>query len=91
MTKSEVETLLKKVEEELMPKYKKLNEALIINEAEEFANSLYDLALEYKLEGLIVYAELLQEYTEDFALDNVRYQLDKFEKIVKQLRVVNSE
>ncbi|MFO7819760.1 MAG: ATP-binding protein [Halanaerobacter sp.] len=89
MPKSEVDALLKIFKEELIPEYKKLNEALIINEAENFANRLYDLALDYNLEELISYAELLQEYTDDFALDNVRYQLDKFEKIIKQLRAID--
>ena len=85
LDESKLENLITELEAEVMGDYQELKQTFIINEVEEFADRIEQIALDYELEVLVDYAGQLREYTSSFELDKARKYLNKFKALFDKL------
>ncbi|MFO7818602.1 MAG: ATP-binding protein [Halanaerobacter sp.] len=85
LDESKLENLITELEDEVMVDYQELEQTFIINEVEEFADRIEQIALDYELEFLVDYAGQLREYTSSFELDKARKHLNKFKVLFDKL------
>ena len=83
---SELEELITKLEAEIKPEYEQLQETFIINQAEKFADKLYQLATKYQAKSVMEYASQLQTYVADFEVVKTQEQLNQFENLLAKLK-----
>ncbi|MCK8825925.1 hypothetical protein [Fuchsiella alkaliacetigena] len=81
--------LLKVLEEDFWSRYEKINEAMIINEVEEFAEDLQKVAEDYGMANLSDYAQEMLVYAANFDLKNLKRTLQEFPNWIEKLKEVN--
>ncbi|MCK8825962.1 PAS domain-containing hybrid sensor histidine kinase/response regulator [Fuchsiella alkaliacetigena] len=87
----DLENLVKVLEEDLLTKYEKIKDAIVINEVEEFAGLLAKIAADYSIDSLSNYAQELLVHAESFDLDNLKAKLSDFPFWVDKLKELNND
>ncbi|MFO7818678.1 MAG: hypothetical protein R6V17_00420, partial [Halanaerobacter sp.] len=85
LDEARLEELVDEWEAKLLPKHEQLQNTFTINEAEEFAEQLYKLAVEYEVKLLINYASQLQDQIAGFEVIKVKDTLEEFEDLLAKL------
>ncbi|MBM7555783.1 PAS domain S-box protein [Halanaerobacter jeridensis] len=67
------------------PKYQKIGKPFIINEVEDFADNLYEVAQEYNAENLSNYAVELKDDLESFNVTEAKEKFKKFTDIIAEI------
>jgi PAS domain S-box-containing protein len=73
------------LEERMMPLWQEMNGAIDMNEIDDFAEKVKNLGADYKVPGLIHYAENLRESAQTFDFNNIENSLKAFPTMVKEL------
>ncbi|MCK8825684.1 PAS domain S-box protein [Fuchsiella alkaliacetigena] len=87
----DLEELINTLKVEFREEYEELTEVLIINQIEDFADRLLELAQKQQITELINYASQLKSYAENFALEELREQLATFPVQIEKLEAKLSE
>ncbi|MCP5050386.1 MAG: response regulator [bacterium] len=77
--------LVKILREDILPELEKFKGALNMEEVKKFAVKVKQLGEEFRVPGLVVYANRLDELEQDFDVEGVNKSLADFPMIVKEL------
>ena len=86
-----LDELIDRLRTEIAPRIEELSGAMEMDEIEEFARDLDELARKYKAEGLSKYAEILHDCAESFDVTGVKNSFNKFTEIMGELRRIQEE
>ncbi len=89
--KARLPEMIMTIETSFMPRWKDINDIMVIDDVEEFAEQLREIAREYKIQPLIDYSNNLHEYTLAYDVDEVEKILADFPRIIREVREVRSE
>jgi len=78
--------LLEIIKAEIIPKLDKLKGAIKMNDIEEFGLRIEELGKNHNLISLTDYGKNLRRFSNDFDIENIEKQLNKFPRIIKKLK-----
>jgi signal transduction histidine kinase/DNA-binding NarL/FixJ family response regulator len=81
-----LERLAGLLERELMPRWRHLNEAMVVGEVENFARRVGGLGREYRCEPVRVWGEQLLRRADSVDVSAIRRSLDRFPEVIEALR-----
>ncbi|WP_248664095.1 ATP-binding protein [Fuchsiella alkaliacetigena] len=80
------QALIQSLEKEFSQRYKELKKVFVINDVEEFAQSLLELAQKHRATELIQYAQELKKDAENFDLDSLKKKFNSFPLQIERLK-----
>ncbi|MCP4104285.1 MAG: response regulator [Desulfobacteraceae bacterium] len=78
--------LIKILDDSFMPKWKEVNEVLMMDDTENFAADLKDIAQKYKIKLLTDYSNNLYEHVQSYNVDEVEKAMEEFPGIINKIR-----
>ncbi|WP_349647223.1 ATP-binding protein [Candidatus Parabeggiatoa sp. HSG14] len=86
-----ISDMIEVMEKEIIPTWKEINVVMEAEAIEDFAQQILKLGKAYNVPALIVYAENMYEFSQNFDIKNLRNTLNKFPEIVKKLIQIKKE
>ncbi|MCP4345192.1 MAG: response regulator [Desulfobacterales bacterium] len=78
--------LIKILDDSFMPKWKEVNEVLMMDDMENFAADLKDIAQKYEIKLLTDYSNNLYEHVQSYNVDEVERTMEEFPGIINKIR-----
>lgn len=77
---------IKELKADYLPEWEKISKTMVIDEIEDFAGRLANLANSYSNDSFAKYAGELKSECENFDIQKITYQLKNFPKLIKQIK-----
>ncbi|MCP4347046.1 MAG: response regulator [Desulfobacterales bacterium] len=87
-TKAHLPEIIKKLEISSMPRWKELNDMLIMDDVEIFAEELRDIGLEYEIAFLTEYSEMLSDQAQTYDVDAVEKIVAEFPLLIDKIKKI---
>ncbi|MCP4353174.1 MAG: response regulator [Desulfobacterales bacterium] len=87
-TKAHLPEIIKKMEKSFMPRWKELNDMLIMDDIETFAEELRDIGLKYKIGFLTEYSDTLNAQAQTYDVDVVEKIVAEFPLVIDKIKKI---